>query len=48
MLFRELVEKFDEKGLLVRIKKQVDAKYEVATIMKMLDGKPLLFENVKG
>ena len=48
MLFRELVEKFDEKGLLIRIKKAVDVKYEISTIMKMLDGKPLLFENVKG
>ena len=48
MDLREFVDVLDEKGLLVRIKKQVDVKYEIATIMKMLDGKPLLFENVKG
>ncbi|HEC86292.1 MAG TPA: UbiD family decarboxylase [Thermoplasmatales archaeon] len=48
MLFRELIEKLDEKGLLIRIKKAVDVKYEISTIMKMLDGKPLLFKNVKG
>ncbi|MCD6237337.1 MAG: UbiD family decarboxylase [Thermoplasmata archaeon] len=48
MLFRELIEKLDEKGLLIRIKKAVDVKYEISTIMKMLDGKPLLFESVKG
>lgn len=48
MLFRELVERLDEKGLLVKIKKPVDVKYEISTVMKMLDGKPLFFENVKG
>jgi UbiD family decarboxylase len=48
MDLREFVDVLDKKGLLVRIKKQVDVKYEIATIMKMLDGKPLLFENVKG
>ena len=48
MEFREFFDLLDKKGLLVRIKKPVDAKYEVATVMKKLDGKPLLFENVKG
>ena len=48
MDLREFVDVLDEKGLLVRIKREVDVKYEIATIMKMLDGKPLLFENVKG
>ncbi len=38
----------DKRGLLVRIKRPVDAKYEMATLMKMLDGKPILFEQVKG
>jgi UbiD family decarboxylase len=48
MDLKKFVDVLDEKGLLVRIKKQVDVKYEIATIMKMVDGKPLLFENVKG
>ena len=48
MDLREFIDVLDEKGLLVRIKREVDVKYEIATIMKMLDGKPLLFENVKG
>ena len=48
MVFQEFVNKLDEKGFLVRIKKEVDIKYEIATLMKKLDGKPLLFENVKG
>lgn len=48
MNLREFVDLLDQKGLLVRIKKPVDVRYEIATIMKKLDGKPLLFENVKG
>ena len=48
MEFRKFVDLLDRKGLLTRIKKPVDVKYEIATIMKLMDGKPLLFENVKG
>jgi UbiD family decarboxylase len=48
MKMREFVDLLDKKGLLVKIKKPVDVKYEAATIMRMLDGKPILFEKVKG
>lgn len=48
MVFQEFVNILDDKGLLIRIKKEVDIQYEIATIMKKLDGKPLLFENVRG
>lgn len=48
MNLRAFVDLLDQKGLLVHIKKPVDVKYEIATIMKKLDGRPLLFENVKG
>jgi UbiD family decarboxylase len=48
MDFREFVGKLDTEGLLVRIKKPVDTKYEISTIVKMLDGRPVIFENVKG
>lgn len=48
MNLKEFVESLDKKGMLIRIKKPVDAKYEISSLMKMLDGKPLLFENVKG
>ncbi len=48
MNLREFVDLLDQKGLLVRIKKPVDVRYEIATVMKKLDGKPLLFDNVKG
>jgi len=45
---REFVSELEKRGLLIKIRKPVDTKYEVATLMRMLDGKPLLFENVKG
>ncbi len=47
MNFRDFVKLLDEKGLLVRIKRPVDIKYEIATLMKLMNDKPLLFENVK-
>ena len=45
---RRFIDVLDKKGLLIRVKKPVDIKYEISTLMKMLDGKPILFENVKG
>jgi len=48
MKFRDFIDHLDKKGLLVRIKKEVSTEYEIATLMKMLDGKPLLFENIHG
>jgi len=38
----------DGKGMLTRISKPVDTKLEVSTLMKMLDGRVLLFDHVKG
>jgi UbiD family decarboxylase len=48
MNLREFVDILDKRGLLVKIKRPVDVEYETATLMKMLDGKPILFEDVKG
>ena len=48
MELAELVKKLDEKALLTRISKPVDPKYEISTLMKMLDGQVLLFDHVKG
>ncbi|MDI6820107.1 MAG: UbiD family decarboxylase [Candidatus Hodarchaeaceae archaeon] len=48
MNMREFVEFLDEKGLLIKIGRQVSVRYEAAALMKMLDGKPILFKNVKG
>jgi len=47
MLFRDFVEKLDESGKLIRIKRPVSVKYEAAAVMKKLDGQPVLFESVK-
>ncbi len=44
----KFAEVLDEKGMLTRISKPVDPKYEVSTLMKMLDGRVLLFDHVKG
>ena len=48
MNLKEFVNILEEKKLLVHIEKEVDVKFEIPTLMKMLDGKPLVFENVKG
>lgn len=47
MNLREFIDILDEKGLLVKIERPVNIKYEMATVMKMLDGKPILFKQVK-
>jgi len=48
MELAELVKKLDEKALLTRISKPADPKYEISTLMKMMDGQVLLFDHVKG
>jgi len=48
MDFREFVSVLREKGLMVEIEREVSTEYEIATVMKKLDGKPLLFKKVKG
>jgi UbiD family decarboxylase len=48
MYFRDFVKKLEENGLLTRIKREVSTEYEISTLMRMLDGKALLFEKVRG
>lgn len=48
MNLKEFVNLLEEKKLLVHIKKEMDVELEIPTLMKLLDGKPLLFDNVKG
>ncbi len=48
MEFRDFVALLQEKGMMVELKKDVSTKYEISTLMKKLDGKPLLFSNVHG
>lgn len=48
MQFREFIDYLDEKKKLLRIKKEVSVEYEISSLMRLLDGKPILFENVSG
>lgn len=48
MEISDFIELLDQKGQLTRIRKPVDPKYEASTLMKMLDGHVLLFDDVKG
>ena len=48
MEFREFMQVLEKKGLLTHITRPVDPVYEISTLIKKLDGKPLLFEHVKG
>jgi 2,5-furandicarboxylate decarboxylase 1 len=48
MELAKLVKVLDTKGMLTRIRNPVDPKYEVSTLMKMLDGHAVLFDHVKG
>jgi UbiD family decarboxylase len=48
MNLKEFVNVLEEKKLLVHIKKPASVELEIPTVMKMLDGKPLLFEDVNG
>ena len=47
MNLRSFLAKLEEEGKLVRIKKQVSIKKEIANIIYTLDEKPVIFENVK-
>ena len=48
MDLREHVRGLDERGELVRITRQVDARYEAAALIKALRGRPVLLEQVEG
>lgn len=48
MELRKFIQVLNEKGALTRISKPVSPKFEVSTLMKMLDGQVLVFENVQG
>jgi 2,5-furandicarboxylate decarboxylase 1 len=48
MELAKFVKALDEKGMLTKISKSVDTKYEISTLMKMLDGRAVIFGDVKG
>jgi UbiD family decarboxylase len=46
--FKEFIDILDKSDLLIKIDKPMDPRFEIPTIMKKLDGRPILFSNVKG
>jgi len=48
MDLRSFLTKLEKEGKLVRIKKEVSTKFEIANIIYTLNEKPVIFENVKG
>ncbi len=47
-VMRSFLSWLDEKRLLIKVKKPVSTRHEIPALMKKLDGKPVLFENVAG
>jgi 2,5-furandicarboxylate decarboxylase 1 len=48
MSLREFLTKAENEGLLVRVAREVDPYLEMARVIHALDGRPVLFEKVKG
>ncbi|MEM4188229.1 MAG: UbiD family decarboxylase [Candidatus Hadarchaeum sp.] len=48
MDLRGFLKQLDERGLLTRIRRPVDTRYEISTLIRLRNDRPLLFENVKG
>ena len=48
MELANFIKVLDERRMLTKISKPVDLKYEIPSLMKMLDGRVLLFDHVKG
>ena len=48
MNLRDFLKKLEKEGKLVRIKKAVSIKYEIANIIYSLNEQPVIFDNVKG
>ena len=48
MTLRTYLGELEKQGTLVRIKKEVSVKYEIANIMYTLNERPVMFEHVKG
>ena len=48
MNLRNFLAKLEKEDKLIRIKKEVTIKYEIANIIYSLNEQPVIFENVKG
>ena len=46
MSLRNYIKKLDENGRLVRIHEPISKKHEIAAILKELEPRPVIFENV--
>lgn len=47
MSFRDFLSRLGKQGRLLKTKKQISKRLDISSLMKQLDGNPLLFENVK-
>ena len=48
MNLREFIDKLDNDGDLIRVKKEISAEYEIANVLNSLGERPTIFENVRG
>jgi len=48
MDFRNFIEKLERENKILKIKKEVSTEYEISSMMRVFDGRPVLFENVSG
>jgi len=49
MSLRDCLERLEKQGDLVRIRREVDRRFELSAVAKKLDGGPaVIFENVRG
>ena len=48
MKFRDIISSLESEGRLMRIKEEKSPEYEIPSLLKRNDGKPMIFENVKG
>jgi 2,5-furandicarboxylate decarboxylase 1 len=47
-MFKEYLRDLEKRGLLLRVKKPVSVKHEIASLMRLVQDRALLFENVEG
>ena len=45
---RSFLRELDSQGLLLHIEEELSTRFEIAAVMRHLDGRPLLFERVEG
>ncbi len=48
MSFRSYLKQLDELGALARVSSSISKTYEIAGVLKQLEPRPVLFENVQG